>query len=33
MVRPERNSNPNHWDAGAELHQLSPPANWEMVVI
>ena len=31
--RPERDSNPDLYDAGAVLNQLSYLANWELVII
>ena len=31
--RPERGSNPDLCDAGAELRQLSYQANWELVIM
>ena len=31
--RPERGSNPDLYDAGAELHQLRYQANWELVIM
>ena len=30
---PERDSNPDFFDADAPLHQLSYHANWELVII
>ena len=30
---PEEDSNPDFWDAGAVLHQLSHQANWELVIV